>query len=155
MSQCQRKRSAHSFLFGGMWWVEDRVTGVAVPTRKFFGMFSWNFHTREVKGPITLWTLNCLFLLWACLAMTVVTLGWVLRATSLLPICWQALATVKQYRFKFNDIITGRHTGTTYCYYGSHCSQELHSITNVSLGLPHELHLLFCPGIAKHEADHS
>ena len=26
--------------FLGMWWVEDRVTGVAVPTRKFVGMFS-------------------------------------------------------------------------------------------------------------------
>ena len=41
------------------------------------------------------------------------TLGWVLRAASLLPICWQALATVKWYRFKLNDIITSRHTSTT------------------------------------------
>jgi len=97
----------------GMWWVEDRVTGVAVPTRKFVGMFSWNFHAREVKGPITLWTSNCLFLPWACLAMAMITLGWVLRATSLLPVCWQALATVKGNRFKLNDIITGRHTSTT------------------------------------------
>jgi len=60
-----------------MWWIENGVTGVAVPTGKFVGMTSWNFHTREVKGPITLWTLNCLFLPWACLAMRMVTLGWV------------------------------------------------------------------------------
>jgi len=39
--------------------------------------------------------------------------------------------------------------------YGSHCSQELNSITAVSLGLSHELHSLFCPGIAKYDADHS
>jgi len=46
--------SAHSWGFSGMWWVEIGVTVVAVPTRKFVGMFSCNFHTREVKGPITL-----------------------------------------------------------------------------------------------------
>ena len=53
-----------------MWWVEDGATGVAVPTRKFVGMTSWNFHTKEVKGPIILWTSKCLFLPWACLATT-------------------------------------------------------------------------------------
>ena len=31
---------AHSCFFSGMWWVEDGVAGVAVPTRKFDGMFS-------------------------------------------------------------------------------------------------------------------
>jgi len=31
---------AHSCFFGGMWWVEHGVTGIAVPTRKFVGMSS-------------------------------------------------------------------------------------------------------------------
>jgi len=31
-------RGAHSCFFGGMWWDENGVIGVAVPTRKFVGM---------------------------------------------------------------------------------------------------------------------
>ena len=106
-------RGTHGWVYSGMWWVEDGVAGVAIQTRKFFGMFPRNFHAREVKGPITLWTSNCLFSPWACLAVAMTALGRVLKAISLLPVCWQALASVKGYRFKLNDIITGRYTGTT------------------------------------------
>ena len=120
--------------------------------RKCFSMF-WNFHTREVKGEGRLHCDHWIVFFLEPVSGYVVTLGWVLRATSLLPVCWQALATVlKKYRFKLNDIITGRHlsttvwepllTGTAFnycCFFGF--------ITWAAFAI-------FCPGIAKYEADH-
>jgi len=142
--------SAHSCFFGGCGGLR---TGPQVLQYQPGSLLAWLleiFTQKRWKGRSYCEHRNVFFFLepvW----LRQWTLGWVLRAASLLPICWQALATVKWYRFKLNDIITSRQPAQPY---GSHCWQELHSITNVSLGLPHELHLLFCPGIAKHEADH-